>query len=234
MRACGRRARPILLTDGLFSHDGSVAPLAAYRKILPASGLILVDDAHGAGVLGRTGQGTLEYLGLQRARIVQTVTLSKAFGVYGGAILGPAELRRKIIARSSAFVSNTPLPLPLASAALEAIAEVERNHTPRERLSWHAHRVKAALAEFGCVLPSTPVPIIPVVPASSREAATLAQRLLKARIHPPLIKYPGGPRNGYFRFVISSEHTEAQVDALLRILLEHLRPPTRPRRPAKA
>src|SRR5437016_12214993 len=105
----------------MFSHDGSVAPLKAYLKFLPRDSLVLLDDAHGAGVLGKTGKGTAEYAGVSRRRIIQTVTLSKAFGVYGGAILGPRRLRGQIIARGRPFRGSTPLPLPLASAALAAV-----------------------------------------------------------------------------------------------------------------
>src|SRR5205823_9551281 len=111
----------ILLTDGMFSHDGSAAPLPEYLKVLPQDAQILVDDAHGAGVLGQTGQGSLQHAGVSRRRIIQTITLSKAFGAYGGAILGTARLRRKILNRSQIFVGSTPLPLPLANAALEGI-----------------------------------------------------------------------------------------------------------------
>ena len=118
---CGRGARPILLTDGMFSHDGSVAPLKAYLKILPRDALILVDDAHGAGILGDTGKGAVEWAGVSRQRIIQTITLSKALGTYGGAILGTRALRERIVTRSRLFVGNTPLPLPLANAALRAL-----------------------------------------------------------------------------------------------------------------
>jgi len=234
LSACGRRPRPILLTDGLFSHDGSIAPLAAYRKVLPKSGTILVDDAHAAAVLGHKGQGSLEYLGLDRTRIIQTVTLSKGFGAYGGAILGSRELRDKIRTRSQAFIGNTPLPLPLVGAALEAIHVFQGDPTLRERLDGHTRRVKAVLAEIGHTLPSTPAPVIPVIPSSPREAAALKASLLKAGIYPPLIQYPGGPTDGYFRFALSSEHTERQVDALLQVLLEHLQPKSCGRRPRKA
>ena len=73
-----------------------------------------MDDAHGAGVLGRTGKGAPEHAGVSRRQIIQTVTLSKAFGAYGGAILGPARLRQRMLDRSRMFVGSTPLPLPLA------------------------------------------------------------------------------------------------------------------------
>ena len=98
-------------------RDGSVAPLAEYLEVLPKDALILVDDAHGAGVLGRTGKGTPEHAGVSRRRIVQTVTLSKAFGAYGGAILCSARLRQRILDRSGMFVGSTPVPLPVANAA---------------------------------------------------------------------------------------------------------------------
>jgi len=87
-------ARPILLTDGLFSHDGEVAPLDRYLEVLPPAGSVLVDDAHGAGVLGKSGRGTAEYLGVSGERLIQTITLSKAFGVFGGAVLGHAHCGR--------------------------------------------------------------------------------------------------------------------------------------------
>src|SRR5580704_17683793 len=76
LRRLRGKARPLVMTDGLFSRDGELAPLAEYLRILPASGMILVDDAHAAGMIGATGQGTVEYAGVPRRRIIQTVTLS--------------------------------------------------------------------------------------------------------------------------------------------------------------
>src|SRR5258708_33624880 len=84
MRRLGRIKR-LLLTDGMLSHDGSVAPIKEYLAYLPARGLVLLDDAHGAGVLGGAGRGTPEFADVPRDRIIQTMTLSKSFGVYGGA-----------------------------------------------------------------------------------------------------------------------------------------------------
>src|SRR5205814_1991077 len=95
----GRGAKPILLTDGLFSHDGSVAPLKSYQRMLPRDALILLDDAHAAGIFGESGKGTGEYAGIGRAQIIQTIALSKAFGVYGGAVLCNAEMQQRIEAK---------------------------------------------------------------------------------------------------------------------------------------
>jgi 7-keto-8-aminopelargonate synthetase-like enzyme len=217
---CGPGSRPIVLTDGIFSHDGSVAPLKAYLKHLPKDGLILVDDAHGAGVLGKTGKGSLEAEGVSRRRIVQCITLSKAFGAYGGAILGTPALRKQILERSRLFVGSTPLPLPLASAAVHSAKILKADKTLRCRLIQNTNYVKTALREAGFKIPQTPGPIVPLHFKNESEVTALRKDLLAAKIFPPFINYPGGPAKGYFRFVISSEHSRAQLDDLLEVLMK--------------
>jgi 8-amino-7-oxononanoate synthase len=220
LRRLGSGVRPILLTDGMFSHDGSVAPLKAYLQMLPKDSLILLDDAHGAGVLGKTGKGTAEFAGVSQRRIIQTVTLSKAFGVYGGAILATRQLRRQIIARSRLFTGSTPLPLPLASAALKAVGLLRNGSRLRARLQRNADRLKAALSGAGFPEEPTPGPVVSLVPRHDREAQLLTRSLLRRRILPGFIQYPGGPAGGFFRFAISSEHTGTQLDDLMRALTE--------------
>ena len=216
---CGKGARPIVLTDGMFSHDGSTAPLKAYFTSLPRDGMILVDDAHGAGVLGKKGRGTPEHENVSRRQIIQCITLSKAFGVYGGVILGTKALREKIIERSRSFVGSTPLPLPLASAALTSL-KICRSHGSdlRRRLNRNAEYAKVALGTGGFRMPAMPGPIIPIHTRNESESLALKKHLLAAGILPPFLKYPGGDANGYFRFVISSEHTRADLDNLVDAL----------------
>ena len=218
VQRCGPGSKLLVLTDGMFSSDGSAAPLAQYLKLLPKDALILLDDAHGAGVLGRTGKGTIEYAGVSRRRIIQTVTLSKSFGAYGGAILGPARLRQRILDRSAMFAGSTPLPLPLANAALEGVRILKADRSFRQRLVTNTTYVKAALRKAGLPLAGTPGPIVPLFPSSPAEALRLQRALLAAAVYPPFIKYPGGPRSGYFRFAISSQHTRPQLDTLLKVL----------------
>ncbi len=216
---CGPGAKLILLTDGMFSHNGSVAPLKAYLKALPKDALVLVDDAHGAGVLGRHGRGTPEHCGVPRDQLIQTITLSKAFGVYGGAVLGPASLRRRILEHSRIFGGSTPVPLPLVSAAIAALKKVKESHARlRQKLKKNSDFVKNGLRAAGFALPEFPGPIVMLTPGSARTAAKLKRNLLSAAIYPPFIKYHGGPKEGYFRFVISSEHTMEQLRALVQAL----------------
>lgn len=219
LRRSSRRARFLLATDGLFSHSGEVAPLGDYLKQLPLNVTLLVDDAHGAGTLGKFGRGTPEHLGLKpQPRLIHTVTLSKAFGVYGGAILGPATLRQQIIARSRLFAGNTPLPLPLVSGVITALKLVRSNPKLRRRLHFNTSYVKAALRAAEMPVNDGPGPIIPIHPRSGSDVTRLKRNLRNNGVHPPYINYLGGPKDGYFRFVISSEHTAEQLDSLVRAL----------------
>ena len=213
-----KRSRSIILTDGMFSHDGSVAPLAEYLKILPRSGMILVDDAHGVGILGAKGRGALEHAGVPRARIIQCATLSKAFGAYGGVVLGARALREKIIARSHLFAGSTALPPPLAGAALAGIGILKREPARRTRLFGNVLYLRSQLRESGWEISETPGPIVRVPFMKAAAADDLKNRLLAAGIYPPFVKYGKASAAGFFRFVISSEHTQAQLDMLAAVL----------------
>lgn len=212
-------ARPlILLTDGMFAHDGSVPPLKAYRKALPDNAMLLVDDAHGGGVLGANGRGAIELEGIGRAGVIQTVTLSKAFGVYGGAVLCDGAVRRCLLDRSRIFTGNTPLPLPWAAAALEALKLLGPGSELRSKLRANARRVKESLGKAGMRGIDTPGPVVSVRPENVHRTAELKHKLLKAGIYPSFVVYPGGPEGGHFRFAISSAHTRSQLDRLIEVL----------------
>ncbi len=214
----GKNARPLVLTDGMFSHDGSAAPLRAYLKLLPPGGMILVDDAHGAGVLGATGQGTPEHADVNRARIIQCATLSKAFGAYGGVVLAPRALREKILARSRVFVGTTPLPLPLAGAALASLNILRNEPTRRKKLFRNLFYLRKKLRAAGWEISETPGPIIRLPAVGEVETIALKKKLLAAGIYPPYLKYPGASAGGIFRFVISSEHSALQLAKLAGVL----------------
>jgi 7-keto-8-aminopelargonate synthetase-like enzyme len=219
---CGPGARLILLTDGMFAREGTAAPLKEYLGVLPKDALVMVDDAHGAGVLGKSGKGTPEHARVSRRRIIQNITLSKAFGIYGGAILSSKTLRSKIFERSRLFIGSTPLPLPLANAALQSVRLLKTDKRLRTRLNSNAAYVKSALQDDRLTFSDKPGPIITLTAVPAGEFAPLRRALLAASIYPSFIRYPGGPATGYFRFVISSEHSRAQLDGLINALLERL------------
>ena len=209
MARCGPFARIALLTDGVFAHNGAIAPLVELIRILTPDGMLLLDDAHGAGVLGKNGRGTTEHFALRDKRIVRSITLSKAFGTFGGAVLGNKKICRKIVSHSRLFAGSTPPPLPLAKAAVYALAKVQGHDGLRAKLK---RNTEFAGAEF---------PILTLVPKSRPDAMKLRRDLLKAHIFPTLIQYPGGPRTGYFRFAISSEHTRPQIERLLAVIRKY-------------
>ena len=220
LAGCGRSARPVILTDGVFWQDGAVAPLRDYLKVLPRQGMILVDDAHGAGVVGQTGKGTPEHEGVSRERIIQCATLSKAFGAFGGVVLSSRAIRERIMAGSRSFVGTTPLPPPLAGAALASVKILSRDTARRKRLfanlSWLRHRLRAA----GWEVAETPGAVVRLPDLSETAAARLKHRLLAAGIYPPFMKY--GAARATFRFVISSEHTRAHLQTLATVLTDFI------------
>jgi 7-keto-8-aminopelargonate synthetase-like enzyme len=209
---------PIVLTDGVFARNGAVAPLERYAEILPPRALILVDDAHGAGILGAKGRGTPEFAGVSRRRLIQTITLSKAFGVFGGAILGGAALRKAIFQSSPMFAGSTPLPPPLAAAALRAVEMVRSDPRLRLRLEKNIRYAKSVLRGHGFAVQAAPTPILTFVPSTPAQAGALQRRLISRRVFPSFIRYPGGLEGGWFRFALSSEHRRAQLEDLLGAL----------------
>ena len=196
-----RHPAMLIITDGIFAFDGSVAPLFAYRAVAGPRPLLWVDDAHAGGVMGRRGQGSIEAAGIQRRNVIQTITFSKAFGVYGGAILCDRKLRSAVISRSSAIAGNTPLPLPLTAGILESL---------RILPGPHLRRLRANIQLFWRSLSREPENVCSPIIAVGHSAA-LSRALLSAGIYPPAIRYPGGPAGGYFRFALSSAHRPEQV-----------------------
>ncbi len=202
----GLNETALVMVDGVSSMDGTVAMKGS--QWAGSGALVLVDDSHGAGVIGANGRGTPEHLDWPRERVIQTTTLSKAFGCFGGAILASKEICGRIETESGVVSGSTPFPLPHAAAALVATERLKDGRL-REELRENVRRVASQIGRE-----ARPGPIIPVVPKSAGEREALTRSLLAHGIFPPDIRYQNGPPEGYFRFAISSEHTRAQLDAL--------------------
>jgi 8-amino-7-oxononanoate synthase len=212
--------RPLLLTDGVAANTGDMAPLAAYLEILrPWDGRVHVDDCHGLGVLGATGKGSWEAAGISREGTYQAGTLSKAFGSFGGLVAGSDALIQSLRTRSMGFVGSTPMPLPVAAAALRSL---ELLTAAPEMISQLAERVltfKAFLRSQGFRAATGASPICSVTFFDEARNRILFQLLLENGIYPSFINYPGCPPGGHFRFTLSGAHTEEQLNAL-RIAIE--------------
>jgi len=207
----------LLATDGVFSMDGDLAPLPELARCARRHGLwLVVDDAHGLGVLGARGGGVLEHFGLgSDAAPVLVGTLGKAFGSFGAFVAGSAALIELLIQKARTYLYTTALPEPVAAATRAALALIGRASGRRERLAALVTRFRAAAHAAGVPLGSSTTPIQPVL-LGSPAAALAAQRHLAAAgywvvaIRPPTV--PAG--SARLRITLSATHTEAQIDAL--------------------
>ena len=207
----------LLATDGVFSMDGDLAPLPALARCARAHDLwLVVDDAHGLGVIGASGGGVLEHYGLGSEAVPVLVgTLGKAFGSFGAFVAGSAALIEFLIQKARTYLYTTALPQPVAAATRAALALIRQESGRRERLAALIARFRAAAAAAEVPLAPSTTPIQPIV-LGSAAAALAAQRQLAAAgfwvvaIRPPTVP-PGSAR---LRVTLSAAHTEAQVDAL--------------------
>ena len=225
LRASSRTT--LLVTDGLFSMDGDLAPLAELSAAAGREGAqLIVDDAHGLGVLGRSGRGTLEHLGITSERVPVLVgTLGKAFGTFGAFVAGSAVLIETLIQRARSYIYTTALPHALAAAARAALDVSQREGWRRERVLALTARFRGAAATRGVPLSASRTPIQPIV-VGSPEAALAASRHMMdagfwvAAIRPPTV--PAGTAR--LRITLSAAHDEAQIDRLADALAAALEP----------
>jgi 8-amino-7-oxononanoate synthase len=218
----------VLATDGVFSMDGDLAPLAALAEAARAhEAWLVVDDAHGIGVLGASGGGTLESLGLDQDEVPVLVgTLGKAFGSFGAFLAGPAQLIEYLLQRARPYIYTTALPPPVAAAARAALRIAGREPWRRERALALARRFRAAARAAGVPLADSTTPIQPV-PLGSAQAVLEAQRaLVAAGFWVVAIRAPTVPRGSErLRVTLTAAHREDQVDALVEALARACRPP---------
>lgn len=213
--------RPLVLTDGVFPSRGEVAPLEEYAAaVRDFGGALLVDDAHAIGVIGRTGKGSWEERGVGRGDVLQTGTLSKALGAFGGLVAVDAETAARVAEESLVFSGATGIPPPLAAAAIRSIEILEREPERVARLRERTLRWKGRIAALGYPVDSTPVPIVSIAPSAEGAREALRESLLRRGVYPPYISYPGAPAGGHFRFTFSSEHAEEEFEALAAALEE--------------
>ncbi len=205
--------RRLIVTDGVFSMDGDIAPLPdIYEVATRYDAMLLVDDAHGFGVLGRDGRGTVSHFGLDGESIIQMGTLSKAIGALGGYIAGRHALVELLINKARGFIFTTGLP-PATLAAANAALDVMRSSPDlRQRLFSHAKRLKTALTHLGYTLLPSETQILPVVLGNPQRATRIADALLAEGVFAPAIRPPAVPPDtSRLRLTVMATHTEAEI-----------------------
>ena len=184
--------RILVITDGVFSMDGDIAPLDRIAAQAANHGaMVYVDDAHGEGVLGPGGRGIVSHFGLGRDRVhVEMGTFSKAFGVVGGHISGSADLVRFAYNKSRTWLLSGSHPPPVAAACLAAIDVLESEPEHVERLWTHTRRFKKEMGALGFNLGKSETPITPVIVGESGRAQKLSARLFELGVFALPIVYP--------------------------------------------
>jgi 8-amino-7-oxononanoate synthase len=209
----------LLVTDGVFSMDGDLAPLPELvRACEMAKAWLVVDDAHALGVVGPNGRGTCDHFGLTADDVPVLIgTFGKAFGTFGAFVAGSADLIEYLVQKARTYIYTTALPPAVAAATRAALEVSQRDTWRRERVLAHARRVHGVLG-----LPGTSVsPIVPVI-LKDEARALAASRELEARgflvsaIRPPTV--PAGTAR--LRVTLSATHEESQVDALIAAIAE--------------
>ena len=210
----------LIITEGVFSMDGDLAPLPDLVSLAERYGAILyVDDAHGTGVMGGTGRGTVEHFDLEHRVPFHMGTLSKAVGSHGGFLVGTRDLVEYVINTARSFMFTTALPPAVAAASLAALTVIGREPERRARLWSNRQRFFDGLKALGCTLPRTASPILPVLIGDAASASKVAERLLTHGVYATAIRPPTVPDGtSRIRFTVTSEHTTDQLDEALHAL----------------
>ena len=214
----GAPGRRLLVTDGVFSMDGDLAPLPALCDAAEHHGAaVVVDDAHGSGVLGPDGRGTVAALGCEGRVHAIVATLSKALGSTGGYVAGSTALVDWLTNRARGFVFDTALGAPAVAAASAAVEVVREEPQRRERVVAHARRLADAVRAAGWDVPEPRAAIVPVMiggngPAVAAMEQLLDRDVLAVAIRPPTV--PAGTAR--LRATLMATHTDADLDVAVR------------------
>ena len=213
--------RRLVVTDGVFSMDGDVAPLASIARLARNAGAaVLVDDAHGLGVLGEEGRGSLNAAGIGQDQVPLLVgTFGKALGTFGAFVAGPADWIEFLLQRARTYIYTTAPPAALAVATRKALELSRHEQWRRDHLAALIRRFREGARSLGLPLLPSGTPIQPVIIGSAIAALAASRTLEEAGILVTAIRPPTVPQgSARLRVTLSAGHTAEQVDRLLDAL----------------
>jgi glycine C-acetyltransferase len=207
----------LLVTDGVFSMDGDIAPLPELLALAETHGAtVMVDDAHATGVLGETGRGTAEHFGCSGRVPVQIGTLSKALGTLGGFVAASKPVVDYLRVRGRPYLFSTSQPPSIAAAGLAAVDLLTEDAPRRRRLRESAERFRTGLQERGFDTGTSVTPIVPVLLGEERRATALSAALRRRGVLAQAIVFPTVPAGrARVRAIVTAAHTDAQLDQAL-------------------
>jgi glycine C-acetyltransferase len=203
----------LVITDGVFSMDGDIAPLPGICEVAERyEAAVMVDDAHASGVLGKNGRGTIDHFGLHGRVDIQVGTLSKAIGVLGGYVAGRQHLRDYLIQRSRPFLFSTSHPPAVAAACIAAVDVLEQEPERIDRLWERTRMFKSGLERLGFNTGISETPITPVIVGESAVAGRMSERLFELGVFAQAVVYPTVALDkARIRTIVTSEHTTDEL-----------------------
>jgi 8-amino-7-oxononanoate synthase len=213
--------RRLVVTDAVFSMDGDIAPVAALLELCERhDAYLFIDDAHGFGVLGEAGRGTLAYFNMASDRFIYMATLGKAAGVAGAFVAGDETLIETLIQNARTYIYTTATPPLLAHALLTSLQIILAEEWRRERLRALIVQLREGLAAAPWMLMSSDTPIQPLLVGGNDEALALSASLAAAGLLVPAIRPPTVPQGtARLRISLSADHEAADVARLVEALL---------------
>jgi len=206
--------RALVITDGVFSMDGDMAPLdKIYEVTKDHEAILMVDDAHGEGVLGKGGRGIVDHFGLHGKVDVEVGTLSKAFGVVGGVVAGNATIVEWLRQRGRPFLFSSAVTVPDAAACIAALDLLEASTELVDKLWDNAKYFKAEMKKLGFDTGVSTTPITPVMLGEALLAQQFSRELFEAGVFAMALSYPTVPQGkARIRVMISAAHAKADLD----------------------
>jgi glycine C-acetyltransferase len=214
-----KKRRALIITDGVFSMDGDIAPLPELVELAERyDAMLMVDDAHGEGVLGRGGRGIVDHFGLHGRVDVEIGTLSKAFGVVGGYVAGRREITEYLRQKARPFLFSSAVTPPDVAACIKAVDILERSTDLVDRLWENARYFKGKMKELGFDTGKSQTPITPVMLGDAKLAQEFSRRLFEEGVFAMAIGFPTVPRGmARIRVMISAAHTKDDLDFALGV-----------------
>lgn len=213
--------RKLIVTEGVFSMDGDIAPLPDIIKLAKQYGaLTMIDDAHGTGVLGKHGRGTIEHFGLAEDAVdIVMGTFTKAFGAVGGFVIGNKELVDYLRATSRPYIFSAPIPPSISASIIAAITVAKNNPELRDHLWENSAYLRTSLQKIGFNTLSSETQIIPVLIGDEKKCAQLSRELLDSGILAPCIRWPAVPwGKSRIRLIARATNTQEHIDYLLQTM----------------
>lgn len=218
-KADGSERRMLIVTDGVFSMDGDLAPLPAIVKLAKKyEAMTMVDDAHGEGVVGSHGRGIVDHFHLHGQVDIEVGTLSKAFGVMGGFITGKKELIEFYRQKARQFLFSNGLSIPDTAALIEAVKILERSNTLIKKLWANTNYLKEGFQKLGFDTGKSETPITPVMLGDENVAKNFSAKLFEYGVYATPIKFPMVPLGtARIRVIPSACHSKKDLDFGLKI-----------------